>query len=531
MASTPTTKSQVQAYRFVLRRMESALVRKDAVMLHDPMGSHKRATVAGAVLAAVSMIGFLVWGLFGGKGNVPEPGSIVIAQETGNVFVVTSDQQAQKRLIPMLNMASAKLLVMAQGGGQGGGPVEPTRVKQAALADFPRGALTGMVNAPTFLPDAKNPAEPSWAICDVGQVRDTLSDAKVEAATKVETTVIGGDGNHGTEIAPTQSLYVKDQTSKEEYLIYRVKDLPGRQHTHAVKSKISMTETTVMDVFRLRGATPRTISTNMLNAIPEVPALQVPTILGDGQQLQSYMARYKVGDVVKRTLPGQPDQFFLLLQNGKQEINEGAAAVLHASKTNSQDIPNATGAVTDAPQADPSEQINLSSFPTAVPTPVTFQQSDTSCLSWKNVNGDQNITVTLHKGSPTAKAPVKLAQYDGAGLNVDYFYMPPGKAAVVRGASNEAGADSGPIFLVSDQGVQYGIKDVATAQGLGVIGGAGDIKAGPSWLMRTLPNGDFLDPANASLTYDSVPVGPGGVNRPPQNPQQQQQGGAAQSGS
>ena len=36
MAATPTTKSQVQAYRFVLRRMEHALVRKDAVMLHDP---------------------------------------------------------------------------------------------------------------------------------------------------------------------------------------------------------------------------------------------------------------------------------------------------------------------------------------------------------------------------------------------------------------------------------------------------------------------------------------------------------------
>ncbi len=29
MPSTPTTKSQVQAYRFVLRRMQSALVRKD----------------------------------------------------------------------------------------------------------------------------------------------------------------------------------------------------------------------------------------------------------------------------------------------------------------------------------------------------------------------------------------------------------------------------------------------------------------------------------------------------------------------
>ncbi|MCI2417162.1 type VII secretion protein EccB [Saccharopolyspora sp. K220] len=508
--------------------MESALVRKDAVMLHDPMGSHKRATVAGAVLAAVGIIGFLVWGLFGGRGSVPEPGSIIIAKESGSVFVVTSDEQAQKRLIPMLNMASAKLLVMAQGGGQGGGPVEPTTVKEAALADFPRGALTGMVNAPTYLPKANNAAEPSWAVCDVGQVQDTLNSARVEAATKVETTVIGGDGNHGTELAPNQSLFVRDQTSGQEYLIYRVQDLPGRPHTHAVKSKVDGTQSTVLDIFGLNGATPRTISTNMLNAIPEVPALQVPNVQGQGTQL-SYMSRYQAGDVVRRTIPGQPDEFFLLLQNGKQEINEGAAAVLHAAKNDSRDIPNATGAVTEADVAPQEEQLNLTNFPMAVPKPVTFQQSDTSCLSWKNVNGDQNVTVTLRKGSPTNKA-VKLAQYDGQGQNVDYFYMPAGKAAVVRGASNEAGANSGPIFLVSDQGVQYGIKDVATAQGLGVIGGAGDIKAGPSWLMRVLPKGDFLDPANASLTYDSVPVAPGGVNRPPQNPQQQQQSGAAQTG-
>ncbi|MDA3625045.1 type VII secretion protein EccB [Saccharopolyspora sp. WRP15-2] len=531
MASTPTTKSQVQAYQFVLRRMESALVRKDAVMLHDPMGSHKRATIAGAVLAAVVCIGFLVWGLFGGKGSVPQPGSIIIGKETGAVFVVTSDQQAEKRLIPMLNVASAKLLVMQQGGGQGSGAIPTTVVKESALGDFPRGSLTGLVNAPTYLPDAKNIAVPSWAVCDVGQVKDSINDARVEEETKVQTTVIGGDDNHGAELAPDQSLYVKDQTSKREYLIYRVQDLPGQPHTHAVKSLVNSTETTVMDMYGLRGATPRTISTNMLNAIPEVPALHVPNIPRDGEALQGYMTNRKVGDVVSRTVPGQNDEFYLLLPSGKQKISEGAAAVLHAAKTNSKDIPNATGAITDADEADSSEQVNLSGYPMAVPKPVTFQQSDTSCLSWKNVNGDQNITVTLNKGTPAAKAAVKLAQYDGTGPMVDYFYMPAGKAAVVRGASNEAGADSGPIFMVSDQGVQYGVKDVPTAQGLGVIGGAGDVKAGPSWLTRVLPKGDFLDPANASMTYDAVPVGPG-VNRPPENPNNpQQQAGSAQAGS
>lgn len=528
MASTPTTKSQVQAYRFVLRRMESALVRKDSVMLHDPMGSHKRATVIGVLLAGIGMVGFLVWGLFGGKGSVPDPGSIVIAKESGSVFVVTSDDEAEKRLIPMMNMASAKLLVMSQGGGQGGGAVEPTTVKEAALSEYPRGAVTGMVNAPNYLPEAGDVASPVWAICDVGQVKDTLNESKIEQATDVETTVTGGEGNHGAELRPDQSLYVEDGTSGDRYLVYRVQDLPGRSNTHTVKAKVDDSQTTIMDIFGLNGATPRTISTNMLNAIPSVPDLEVPSVDGDGQPA-NYLSGQQVGDVVKRSVPGQPDEHFLLLQSGKQKISEGAAATLHADKYSSREVPNATGAITEAPEAPDAQQLELDTFPMAVPQPVTFQQSATSCLSWKNTGGDQNITVTLNKGEPASKAPVELVQADGSGPEVDRFYMPAGKAAVVRGAANEAGADSGPLFLVSDQGVQYGIKDIATAQGLGVINGPGGVNAAPAWLTRALPRGDFLDPAEAGVSYDSVPVGPGGANQQAEQgdgQQSQQQAGA-----
>ncbi|GAA2809266.1 type VII secretion protein EccB [Saccharopolyspora taberi] len=528
MASTPTTKSQVQAYRFVLRRMESALVRKDAVMLHDPMGSHKRATVVGIVLAAIGLIGFLVWGLFGGKGNVPEPGSIVIAKESGSVFVVTADDKAQKRLIPMLNMASAKLLVMAQGGGQGG-PPQPTTVKEAALAEFPRGPRTGMVNAPTYLPDAKNGALPAWAICDVGDVKNTLNAASIESSTKIETTVIGGDANHGTPLAPEQSLYVKDQTSGDEYLVYRVEGIPNQVHTQAVKAKVDSSDKVIADIFGLQGKTPRTISTNMLNAIPSVPQLNIPDVPNEGDPVSYNMPQGKVGDVVKRDIPDQPDQYFVLLSEGKQQISAGAAALLHASNSSSREIPDRTGAITDAQDAPTSAYLKLDTFPMAVSKPVSFQESDTSCLSWQNINNEHHVTVTLNQGSPAAKAPVKLAQHDGNGPKVDYFYMPAGKAAVIRGAANEAG-DSGPIVLVSDQGVTYGIKDVATAQGLGVIGSVFDLRDGPSWLLRgnppTLPTGDFLDPAQASFVYDSIPVPPGAVNRPPPPKQQAATGGS-----
>ena len=62
MSTDPITTSQVQAYRFVLRRMESALVRKDAVMLHEPMRHHLRATAVGLLAAVLLLVAFFVVG-------------------------------------------------------------------------------------------------------------------------------------------------------------------------------------------------------------------------------------------------------------------------------------------------------------------------------------------------------------------------------------------------------------------------------------------------------------------------------------
>jgi hypothetical protein len=60
MSLNPTTQSQVQAYRFVLRRMESALVRRDAVMLHEPTRHHLRAMTVGLIVAMLELVVFFV---------------------------------------------------------------------------------------------------------------------------------------------------------------------------------------------------------------------------------------------------------------------------------------------------------------------------------------------------------------------------------------------------------------------------------------------------------------------------------------
>jgi len=84
MAATPTTKSQVQAYRFVLRRMEHALVRKDAVMLHDPMRTQVRSTAVGLVLGILGLAGFALFSLFSHSDTLGD-NAIVTAKDSGSV--------------------------------------------------------------------------------------------------------------------------------------------------------------------------------------------------------------------------------------------------------------------------------------------------------------------------------------------------------------------------------------------------------------------------------------------------------------
>jgi ESX secretion system ATPase EccB len=69
MSTDPTTKAQVQAYRFVLRRMESALVRKDAVMLHEPMRHHLWAMAVGLLLGLLGLAALFVVNLLAVNGQ------------------------------------------------------------------------------------------------------------------------------------------------------------------------------------------------------------------------------------------------------------------------------------------------------------------------------------------------------------------------------------------------------------------------------------------------------------------------------
>ena len=105
MAAQPTTRWQVSGYRFLVRRMEHALVRRDVRMLHDPMRSQSRALAVGVAAACLGLAACAALALFRPQDKIGNA-AIVVGKDSGAMFVVMDGA-----LRPVLNLASARLIV------------------------------------------------------------------------------------------------------------------------------------------------------------------------------------------------------------------------------------------------------------------------------------------------------------------------------------------------------------------------------------------------------------------------------------
>ena len=99
-----TTRLQVSGYRFLLRRMEHALVRGDVRMLDDPLRAQSLSLIAGCVLAVIAIAGCAILAFVRPQGTLGSA-PIVVTSESGALYVRIGDT-----MHPVLNLASARLI-------------------------------------------------------------------------------------------------------------------------------------------------------------------------------------------------------------------------------------------------------------------------------------------------------------------------------------------------------------------------------------------------------------------------------------
>ncbi|SEK88112.1 type VII secretion protein EccB [Rhodococcus maanshanensis] len=474
MAAQPTTRWQVNGYRFLVRRMEHALVRRDVRMLHDPMRTQSRALTVGAVLAVIGLAGCGALALIRPQDKIGDA-QIVVGKDSGAMFVMVEDT-----LHPVLNLASARLIA--------GDAATPVIVKESELGTRPRGALMGIPGAPSALPHGEPTA---WTVCD------SIASGGTKA---ISTAVVAGDpelGENISTLADGKALLVTGTDGT--YLVYDGK-----------RARIDPGNRAVSLAFGLDGVEPRPVSPGLLAAIPEAPAISPPVIEGAGS-LPGYSLQGKTIGSVVRVQDAQETKSYVVLRDGLQRISQATEDLIRYSDSQgSAGTDSVTpDVVSRAPQAnDPA----VSTFPAVAPEIIDIDSRPVSCLSWRPIDGaDESdgglrATVDVITGNaiplPHDAEMVALAQADGTGPNADTAYLKPGSGGLVHTTGIDPSSErKGALFFVADTGVRYGVENVETAKVLGFTDGSA---AAPWSIVGMLPPGPMLGREAAFLAHDGV---------------------------
>ncbi len=478
MARQLTTKAQVNGYRFLLRRLEHALVRRDVRMLHDPMRSQIQALLVGSVIGLLLLGGCGVWGLVKPQGSVGDA-KIVVSKDGGGNYVLLDDT-----LHPVLNLASARLIT--------GSSETPKTVSDGKLTGYRRGPLLGIPGAPAALNGSAHAGTSTWTVCDSSTVSAEVSGESVELAVIGDTPVLGSGVDRA---ASDKALLVR--SAGKTFLVYDDDSTP-------VRAEVDTKSVPVMRALGLENATPRDISTGLLNAIGEVEPLTVPAIDDAGKPSTSVPGS-TIGSVVRTVGINDQTSYFVVLGDGTQQISEATAEILRlADRAGAAPVKTvAPGAMAASPSA---VKLPIDRFPARRPTLLASSSDPVVCQSWTRSRDNSAAKTELLVGRRLplgdGATPVAVSSADGSGPGVDEVYLRPGSGEYIQVTGAEADSTRAESrFYVSDSGVKFGIPDAATGSVLGL----GDSPSPAPWSMVSLlVSGPTLSRANALVSHDAI---------------------------
>jgi type VII secretion protein EccB len=461
-----TTKVQVSGWRFLLRRLEHALVRRDTRMFDDPLQFYGRSMSLGVVIAMLILLGagalavFKPQGKFGG-------GDLFADGTTYAVYLKLSD-----KLHPVFNLTSARLVLRK--------PADPQVVKSSELERLPKGQWVGIPGAPYSTPVSGTST--SWAMCDTvanpDSVTPTVQTALITMPLAMDASV--------DPLGPSEAVLASYQG--QEWLVTPL----GR---HAIdRSDRALTSSVGIPV----DATPVPISEGIFNALsdagrwalPPVPSAGDPNDVGLPDELV-------IGSVLQMFAP-TGNQFYVVLPGGVAPVNGTTAAALRATQSYGLAIP---------PTLEPSVVVPLPDlvYPSPLPdVPLTLlarQDAPTLCWTWERRPGEPAPRMAVAAGRRLPIPPAALTAGIGQIQGTATVYTDGGKYVSVQSLDPRYGE---ALYYVDPQGVRYGIPDAQTAGSLGLPAPT----TAPWEVLRLLVEGPVLSQEAALLEHDTVATVP-----------------------
>jgi ESX secretion system ATPase EccB len=464
-----TTKVQVSGWRFLLRRVEHAIVRRDTRMFDDPLQFYSRAVSLGIVIAVVSCLGCALLAYFKPLGKRGDD-TLLIDRTTNQLYVV---MPGNGQLRPVYNLTSARLVL--------GNAGTPKAVKSDELDRMPKGLPIGIPGAPYATPVAHE-APSTWTLCDTVTRPESITPT-------VETSVIAlpltTDASVGP-MTPGQAMLVsyRNKTWLVTDTGRHAIDLSDRAVTSAVGIPVTAKSTP--------------ISESLFNATPnggpwllaQVPNRGAPNTLG-------LQANLVVGTVFESVLDSGA-QHYVVLPDGVAKVNDTTAAALRASNSHGLVRPPSVESSTVAKIA---EQVFASPLP-AAPVDVLLRGDEpTLCWSWQRGPGDPSpktaVLTGRHLPIDTAVMNTGIDQIGGDSR----VFIAGGQYVRLQSPDPRYGESR---FYIDPQGVRYGLPDEDTATKLGLS----SPRTAPWQVVRLLVDGPVLSRQAALLEHDTLPPDP-----------------------
>ncbi|MEV5853972.1 type VII secretion protein EccB [Streptomyces anulatus] len=452
-------RDELNAYTFAKRRLIAQFLQPNPTGSEEGAPKPLRAVLPGAIIAVVVLAVFGAWGMFKPvapqKWDAPKEHVIIASKSTTRYVVLETD--GKKQLHPVLNMASAKLLLAPDKG-------TVVNVNESVLDSgrIPHGATLGIPYAPDRLPDSKEAgAAKRWAVCErPGEGGRAIQKATFIFAEREEKKTQGKNALGGGELmyvegpGPDRTRYIVDAAGKaypvqKDELLLRT--LVG-QDTKPQRVSAAWLAT-------LHIGAPITFPT--VDGTPGAPA-GAPGTLDDRTN--------RVGMVLAATA-GTKTQSYVVLPGRVAPVSDFTAKLLLSSRqlVSLKQAGNAKGV--SAGEIKPGAPFNQKmDWPVSKPEPVnspdvTKGSRNTVCNVLRGVDADSGVT-TLSTWVGTS-FPATLPTGSSSA------YVTPGSGEFFRqfkGSTTSAGF----LFLVTDTGLRYAMQSNSDSgqddSGIGVSG-------------------------------------------------------------
>jgi type VII secretion protein EccB len=445
------------AHRLMTQRASLALLRGEPDVPDQPLRRLNVAAFSSFLVAVIAAVLFFIWGLLGHGGSSlqAQGGTLAIDKQTGQSYVFCKNLED---LCPVVNYASALLALQSQ-------PVDQVTVSQAALAKFPRGPEIGIPGLPP-LPAASLLTEQPWSVCTQTSVTGVPT-----------TTLADGIQTGGTAVGSGSALLALAQG--QDWVIWNAQRMPIQPNVQA----------------HLTSTQPTVVPSAWLEALPQGPAFQAPTIAGRGRTVTGPTgAPVTVGQVYKVSVAGGI-QYYVMLRNGLATISQTQANLLEfepgAPPQATLPAPQVTNHVAPPGTVVPGGGLpaNVSAAFFTAPSPAT-----PLCVVYA---GGGALAARVETGGTMPPGGVPT----GISGGVDRVVLPSGAGALV-GDTPGPGQDSGAIsyFLVTS-GRRYALASTEVAGLLGYSLSQSVLL--PAGVVDLIPAGPALDPAQAARTVPS----------------------------